>query len=256
MKKIAIWVALTLAIYLIALLAQLPARYVVNELMPQYGIKLDRNWLLNDISGSIWSGEIGQLHYQEREIGKIRWNLHLLPLIVGDLALHWQHENRQGELQGEVVVDSGGEISAKEIVGEISVKALTALLPFVPFVANGTVIFDQLEIEMTQGKPHFLKGEIHWNQAEIIAMQKIDFGNISTKFSTETETGQIEARIHNRQGALAVNATAIVKTGGNYQLSGDLTARTEKDKPLLNNFIMLGRADKNGRLQFSQRGRL
>lgn len=255
MKKITGWIALTVTAYLVALLALLPASYVINDLVPQLGIKLDSKLALTGISGTIWNGEVEQLHYQGKKIGKATWGLHPLSLLVGNLALNWQLKTQDGDLHGEATFDTSGQILLEDIKGQIPVEELTALLPFVPVVVNGAVTFDLSEVQIEGGKPKQATGEIHWNRAVIVAMQKVDFGDVTAILETRADTGNIEAKINNRQGALAVNATAILEASGKYQLAGELTASKQKNRALLNNFIMLGRPDQNGRLRFSQSGR-
>lgn len=256
MKKTGGWVALTVTAYLIALLAMLPARYAIDELAPQFGIELGSEWALGNISGTIWGGEVERLQYQGQEIGKASWDLHPLSLIVGNLALSLQLKSQEGEVHGEATFNPSGEILVEDIKGEVPVAELTALLPFVPVVVNGTLALDLQAVYLVGGKTRQVTGELHWNRAEIIAMQQVDFGDVTVTLDTKDDSGDIEAIISNLQGALAVNATATLRSSGEYQFAGELTTRSKKDSALLNNFVMIGRPDQRGRLRFNRSGRL
>lgn len=256
MKKITGWIALTVTAYLIALLAMLPARYAIDELAPQFGIELGSEWALDGITGTIWGGAVEQLQYQGQEIGRASWDLHPLSLIVGNLALSWQLNGQEGEVHGEATFNPSGEVLVEAIKGEIPVAELTALLPFVPVVVNGTLALDLSAVHFDGGKTRQVTGELHWNQAEIVAMQKVDFGDVTITLDTKDDSGDIEAQINNLQGALAVNATATLRTSGEYQVAGEITTRSKKDRALLNSFVMIGRPDRQGRLRFNRSGRL
>lgn len=255
MNKISGWVALIVAAYLTALIVLLPARYAVEEIAPSMGIKLGNDLALNDISGTIWSGDVGQLQLKGIEVGKASWELHPLSLLMGKLALDWQLTRNSGKLHGEALINQDEQISIKKIQGEIPVEELTSMLPFVPFAVKGSVVFDLPLIQISGNRLRSAEGEITWNRAEIVAMQTINFGDVTASFSTAKDDGNIEAKLNNQDGNLDLNTTAVFKPDGIYQIAGELAARTPKDRPLLNNFIMLGRADQQGILRFNLNGR-
>lgn len=79
-KKVRYSLIVALAIYLIGLIAYLPARLVV-ALVP-----IPAQLHLHGVSGTLWQGRINYLQFDQRSLEGIEWQLYPLALLAGQLA--------------------------------------------------------------------------------------------------------------------------------------------------------------------------
>ncbi|MCW8826809.1 MAG: type II secretion system protein N [Gammaproteobacteria bacterium] len=255
MKKGIRWGGIFVVIYILALLIQLPAKFSYEKIVPAVGIVPNPNLTVQSISGTLWRGEVADLQYRQQPLGLLKWNLNLLPLLIGELSSSWSVEHAAGLLQGDVSVD-GEIITLNELQGKLHPSMLLPLFPFTPFTVDGMLTIDMKKLQLTGNRPSLLLGKVEWQQAQVTMTEPLDLGNVDLIFDTNQENGEITGQVTNLEGALEISSKIIIQADGSYQIETSLKPRNSRDQQLTNMLSILGKPDRSGVIRFSQNGKI
>jgi general secretion pathway protein N len=257
LRKIIGWGSLALVSYLLALVIQIPAHFAYEQLAASSGAM--KGLTPHGISGTLWSGKVTELSYQQQPIGQLAWDIDVVSLLLGKLGSRWQINRVDGALQGEIEVDGNGLITLKEVDGTLAPASLLPLLPFAPFSVDGTLLVDMQEVQLKQQIPSLTIGSIRWQQAQLTITEVIDMGTVHIDFETSHDnrnSNEITVGISNQGGAVTMAARIKVSGAGQYQLNGSIQPRLKSDAHLLNMLAMIGKPDRDGVIHFNQTGKI
>ncbi len=256
MRKISGWLLLLVVSYLVALLAFMPARFAFNNIAPKLGIEMDKAWTFDAVSGRLWNGQITGLAYQGTAIGHVDWELGFFRLLIGDVALHWRAKTKNGALDGDMVMDSSGVLSVRDIQGDISASELLQFIPYAVVPLTGTISTNISEVQVEENRIKSIEGQLLVQSAETLYPEKITFGDIKIDAKTQSDDGLIVADISNSDGDIAINSSATLNSSGQYQIKGSLEPVNEPATRLIKMISMFGAIERSGKLRINRSGQL
>ncbi|NOR51283.1 MAG: type II secretion system protein GspN [Gammaproteobacteria bacterium] len=254
MRKISVWIVFFAVIYLAALLTLMPARFAINDIAPKFGIELEKDWTFDNVSGRIWNGQFAGLAYQGTPIGLVGWELGFFRLLIGDVALHWSLETKNGALDGDVVIGPSGTFTLLDTQGDIAVSDLLQFFPYLPVPIDGTISTNISEIQMAGKRIKSIEGELLLQRAEIFYTEKVALGDIKLDVKTEGDDGLILADISNNGGDIAISSSATLNNNGKYQIKGSLEPVSKSARGLISMLSMFGKIERSGKLRINRSG--
>ena len=248
MKKWFAFSAIFLSSYLAFLVANAPLSLVVNN------IQLPKHINLDDVSGSIWQGEISRLWVSNYQIEKVKisvsfWSLFSLSpsvqVFFGDAMSSGPEGKLNLSVSAEQVVLSDMEllISANDIAKQLA-------LPL-PIRAQGSVELFLSELVIVTGEQLVCsraEGNVTWSRAGVIALEEnIKLGKFAAEISCDD--GKLLAKVSSKNnlglsfdGALALNTQKV--SGKGYLKPG-----AKFPSQLRSALSFIGRPDNQGRYQ-------
>lgn len=194
-------IGLLIFIYLVALVVLLPARFVLQFVQSPAQVE----W--GDVSGSIWSGQIGTLRVQDITLREIDWRLHPLALVMGraQVSLHiGDHPNNIIVGQGQLRMTSSTlQVQGLTLDGRVADLAALSPVPS-PFALQGEVSLNLPHYEWGQPLCRELDGQVQVSNAALqIGRNWEELGNFSAVLNCEN--GRIIALLDdaNRLGLTA-----------------------------------------------------
>lgn len=240
MKNIKL-ILMIITLYLLFLIARLPATVVLSM------INFPSSLTLTSISGTAWSGSIKNIRYAGLNVGSIKWSLHPLNLIIGELSADIAIMNDEQYINTEVNLSSSGKIVFEETRFLIYLSALQPLTYGMPFSYAGK-ISGYLPVSFIHKNNYVgINGKISLDNMEMISPQRQSFGDFYIDFRAENE-GATSGRIKDSGGLLHIDGQLNLKKNGLFHLSAKLAAR-EKDSSLERVISFLGPMDADGRIQ-------
>ena len=202
------WLFAALAVYLVLLIAKLPAAQLLGRL------PLPDNIGLSGVSGSIWQGRAQVLATDMAVVENLEWELAFLPLLLGNLSLDLDAGNSRNSSE----IAFNGQISLSMLKpSAIDASDLTLFLPAdfvlvqiplrVPVDAGGRfrvnieqLAFDQQCVELT--------GTGQWLNANILGFgDPLQLGNFNADLSCDAGDTIIQV---NEPNAFGLSARARV----------------------------------------------
>ena len=120
-----------IAVYLFFLISSLPANILLSNL------NLPKNISINSVSGTVWSGKIGQLQVSSINVGKVSWDLRPLYLLVGELSADIAVINDKQFINSQINITPSGKIELEETRFSIDVSTFAPLTYGMPFAYSG-----------------------------------------------------------------------------------------------------------------------
>jgi hypothetical protein len=237
-----------LSIYLLFLLVNLPAS-VVWSFAPQ---NIQNSVTITNLQGTAWSASADNIVLNGFELGKTKWTLNPFLLFIGKLGGNINVRNALGQADSGFKIDSEQMIELSDLDSEFSAAIFDPAVR--PFMLTGS-INSQLEAVQIQGKVLFAAtGTLQWRNAAITGVQDVSLGNLLFKASPEAKGTRLQ--VTNEGGVIAVNGDIRLTGNGRYNLNLLLSSRDNRNTDLKNMLAVLGRADAQGRVRFTQAGRL
>ena len=241
-------IAYGLLFYLLFLLINLPAS-VVWSMAPQ---EIKSSIRINNMHGSAWSARADDIVIRGFELGKAKWTVNPFMLALGKLGGNIHIRHALGQLESGYNLSSDQRIELADVNGEFSAAILDAAIP--PFMLTGT-IHSELDTVEIQGRTLFAAtGNLQWRNASITGVADVPLGNLTFKATPEAKVTKLQ--VTNEGGVIAISGDIRVTGNGRYRLNLLLSSRDKQNTDLKNMLAVLGRADAQGRVRFSQAGRL
>ena len=141
-RRLIFWSAGILALGLVALI---PLRTALGRFVEQ-------GFTARQVTGTIWSGRIGELHFKSRRLGTFEVALGPLALLTGAVKLRFHRiDDPQGVLDGALV--SGASRGFRDTSGRIGVAGLFGPLPLDSFEFDKvSIMFKGQECAKAEGR--------------------------------------------------------------------------------------------------------
>lgn len=235
-------------LYLFFLVSNLPASVVISS------ISLPKNIRLSSVSGTIWSGKAANLSISGIELGSVKWDLHPLNLVLGELSADLSVLNNKQYITTEMNISYSGKIEMEETRFEIDLTSLQPLTYGMPFSYSGK-ISGYFPLSFFYKNNYVgLNGKLSLSGIEMISPQQQSFGDFIVDFRAEKE-GATSGQIKDSGGVLNLSGQLMLKKDGQFSLSTKLAAR-EKGGSLEKMLAFMGRKDASGRVHFNSRFKL
>ena len=235
-----------IVVYLVSLLATLPASFVVDKLT------LPSNISLSKVEGTIWQSHISQVSINDIMINRVNINVSPLSLLVfnptlsvtfGDALL----SGPEGKLN---ISHLTSDIRVKDLELFVAANEVSKRLPLpIPVSAKNTIALTIEEFQLGQPVCQTMQGEVTWQKAAFKAMdESVDLGSLSAELSCQK--GELIATL-NENNQLGVTFSA--QLGANHQLKGQGYLTPSDNLPTAISQILpfLGRPDSQGRYRLA-----
>ena len=246
MKKWLAYGALFFCVYLVFVIATIPANFALSL------AKLPRNIELTNVEGSIWQANIAQLQYQGISIEQVSVQTSFWSLLVLSPSLTIK-------FGGALLDGPEGKFTVSGLLNELSIEQLQLsiaandiaqqlALP-IPLTAKGYVDLSIEDLTFAPvGTKDFcqqLSGKITWPKAQVNALdEKVKLGELSAKLNCDK--GAI-AIVVNPKNDLGLSFTAYVRQGGRFSGNGYLKPGNKFPRQLNDVLPFIGSTDKQGR---------
>jgi len=208
---------------------------------------------LAGIDGTVWSGSAQVLKTDTLRLQKVDWEIRFLPLLLGRLELKLDSRDKELRFSTYAGRTLGGMVYIRGLQGQAPVATLQAMTPYSVPALQGELIFDDLEIALTDGK--FVKGTgvILWKSAVATVGSPLELGGFSLELKTEAK--DITGVLKDTGGPLQAEGMLKLAPEGSYQFRGRFTPR-DGNSELARNLRMLGAPSKTGDYELNYNGRL
>ncbi len=245
------WVLLALGGYLVFLVAGVPAAVAWQWLGGDPALR--RVVQLQGLAGTVWEGEAAAARVRALDLGRVEWELRLLPLAWGELAARVAFVREDGSGRGEVARGLGGALRLRGAELRLPAQALMPLFYGYPVVPKGEAVARLKRLEAVPGERFTAEGRIVWRGAGFAAPQPMDLGDLVVTLVPEGEGTR--GTLADAGGPLSVEGVVTIGADGAWQLKATLAAR-ESGSPVAGALRFLGRPDARGRVTLVRRGRL
>ncbi|GLX78921.1 type II secretion protein N [Thalassotalea insulae] len=242
MKKTSVVVTSFVFVYLMFVVALLPARFVMQW------VNLPHNVKLGQIEGTIWHSQLDAIKVDNWLVEKLEAKLSVLSLLTLDpqidvtfgdalLAGPEGRASMSGFLSELKLTDVQVNLAANQIASQLP-------LP-VPVTAHSTL--DIVVEEFVAGKEvcQQLDGDIRWSKAAVTALeQKVSLGALHAKLACKQ--GNVELTL-DEANDLGMSFTAFIGGGGRMSGDGYLTPKAQMPAEIRQLIPFLGKADNQGR---------
>lgn len=247
-KKNIQYILIILALYLFFLITSLPATVILSS------ITLPNNIKLSSISGTIWSGKVRQFKVSGIDMGSIKWELHPLNLIMGELSADVSVVNDKQYINTEVKLSYSGKIELEETRFLVDLSSLQPLIYGMPFSYAGKAS-GYFPVSFFHKNNYIgLNGKLSLTNMEMISPQRQSFGDFIIDFRAEKE-GATSGQIKDSGGVLDISGQLMLKKSGQLNFSAKLAAR-EMGGSLEKALSFLGKKDASGRVQVNSNFKL
>lgn len=247
-KKQIQYAFIVLGLYSFFLITNLPATVIFSS------IKLPNNIKFSSISGTVWSGRARQLTISGINLGSIRWDLHPLNLIMGELSADISIINNKQFINTEVNLSYSGKVELEETRFLIDLSSLQPLTYGMPFSYTGKAS-GYFPVSFFHKNNYVgLNGKLSLTSMEMLAPQQQSFGDFIVDFRAEKE-GATSGKIKDSSAILNLTGQLTLKKNGQLKLLAKLAAR-EKNSSLEKVLSFLGKKDAAGRVQLSSHFKL
>lgn len=232
MKRLALALA-ALAVVAFALLAWTPAALVLARLLPAAVS-------LQDVRGTLWRGQAGQVHWQGQPLGSLAWNAAPAALLRGEFDVQLRLD---GPLRASGRLRQGMSGSRfEQVLLRMPATWLDGVLATPVLQPRGRVEVEVSSANFLRGQWQALEGQAFWRDAALTGAAAVPLGELRAEFKL-VAPGRVEGRLHDHGGPLALDGEFEVDATG-YRVQARLMAR---DPALLPALEWLGQPAGTGR---------
>jgi general secretion pathway protein N len=244
---------LILLLIVLALLAALALAFVPAQFaIDRFGDRLGP-LKLNEVSGTIWSGQAGQTLLRNENLGTLRWSLSPIALLSAraDADLDLSGGPYVGRSSVSITRDRVIRIANLDIT--MSARKIEPLLDIPALVFRGEVQVTLNAAEVRGGVPTALDGRAVWKNAAVAGSAEAQFGDLISDFSSKPGGG-FEGTISDSGGPLQAQGSYSASLAG-YEAVVDLRAR-DGNPQVLEALQYIGQPQPDGSSKLEVRGRI
>jgi hypothetical protein len=156
-------------------------------------------------------------------------------------------------LKGEVSVGIGGDISGKDITGQLPAGPFASLINVPSFGLQGNVQVDLNNIELRDQQVKLVRGSITLVNGSIQIPQRVQLGTIETELMTEDDI--IILKFKDKNAPIGVSGTLTAMPDRSYKFSANLKPGTATDPGLVAILRNAGQPRSDGSIQFEYTGK-
>ena len=219
------YLAAGVVVYLLVLLGSFPAERFTNRIEQQVD-----DLVLLAVSGSVFSGQAGQLVYQDLDLGTLRWQFRPWALLLGRLEYQVGLDQPGNSGQAIIGVTLAGNAYGRDLEMRLLPDRIINHYSLVTVKTSGVI---QLAIETFDVGTDSLQdvaGMIDWQDALIIEPFQLLLGHVSLSLHSEGDglVGTIE-----EGGILGIAGDIELLPAGKYNISMVLNPGSDVDAATL-----------------------
>ncbi|MFD2179134.1 type II secretion system protein N [Veronia pacifica] len=233
---------LLIVVFTVSLVAHLPARLAVNYLPASMGVRLA------GVDGTVWQGTAKQVSWQNKPMGRLSWEVHLLQLFLGkaDVSVELRGGVNGLDGKGHVGVSFGGPYATDFILSAPAEMVLRNVPAPIPVTATGSVNLVVKRYEFASPWCKELDGRLNWvNGAVSSPVGDISAGDAMANLSCNA--GSLSVRGDSKSASLTSNFSLELAPDQSYKVDGWFIPGSEFPNQLRQQLSWLGQPDSNGR---------
>ncbi|ABG38773.1 type II secretion system protein N [Paraglaciecola sp. T6c] len=215
MKLVVKWVIACLIIYVVFLIAKLPAVHVIAK------VQLPPDITVSGVSGTIWNGQADTVTLQGLPIRDVKWQLAFWPLLTGTAAIDVDAGNIREvddiSVKGHVAI-SNGHVQGEDVQVFLPTRLVITSLPLpIPVNASGRFKISLQELDYTE-QCQVLTGQGLWLKAKVQGTQQdIELGNFEANLKCENK--EVVMTI-NEPNSFGLSAVAHIPSDLAFRING------------------------------------
>lgn len=226
-------------LYLLTLVWTLPAAVVWKRFEHQLPVPVT----LHGLTGTLWSGHVGQLVIDGVNQGQLSWDWRLAQLLRGRLGLDLLWQPRNGRVNAELQAGRSS-LSLRNINGSLDASSM-AIIHNAPFALGGSWLLDVPELVLSDvDRVTAASGRLVWQDAAGGLPQALPFGHLSA--SLAQADGWLVLELQDQDGPLGLRGDARWRPGQAMQIDAQLQARADAEPALASGLGLLGQPDPQG----------
>ena len=252
MKRIAGYIMLALVSYLVFVAMTFPAQRALSM-----ALKETQGVFVGNVSGTVWDGRISHLQVAGQDFHRVKWELELLPMMWGQLALNFSFDGEGRAGTGVLGLNSDGSITLESLKARVPVAEIDQYLNLAPIKFGGMADLQFEHLAILGNRITAADGVLLWQQSGTTAPTSMQLGDLSATLSTG-EDGIIQGVIKDEgeNGPLELEGIVKLQPDGKYELRGKLRARDSAGPDVARGISILGRQGNDGRIALEFDGAL
>jgi general secretion pathway protein N len=234
--------------YLLVLVVTFPAARLAPLLERQVA-----GLSLHAITGSVFSGQAGQLVYQGIDFGELTWQFRPAALLLGRMAYHLELPGSANPGHADIAFTPWGHVYGQDIELLLSPDLLVKHYSPVPVKTSGELHLQIDTFRMASDFPEDLAGTISWEDGVILEPVEIILGDVSMVLSGQGEA--LSGRLV-EGGRLEAAGEMQLFADGRYNVNLRILPDNEMSDETLATLEMLGQMQSDSSLLFTASGQL
>ena len=213
----------------------------------------DNKIQLQDISGTIWNGQANRLQTLGHSLSTLKWQLHFVDMLLGDITLDVQISDSDYPLTSTVTRSFGGEIRAKDLKAILPASILRQL-PYGSLVSlNGLLNINMPNLTLSDNNLTSAQGKISLADGQFLAPIQGTLGNLQFQISNKDD--DILITMNDQQAPIGINGTLRLKPKHLYSFKGSFSPRANADAFLVTMVKNAARQQPDGSFLIQSEGR-
>lgn len=226
-------------LYLLTLIWTLPAAVVWKPLQQRLPVPV----ILQGLTGTLWSGQVGQLWVDGVNQGQLDWDWRPAQLLRGRIGLDLLWQPRNGRVRAELQAGLGS-LKLSNISGELDASSM-AIIHNAPFALGGRWLLDIPELALQNlDSVAAANGRLVWQDAAGGLPRALPFGHLTAALSDAD--GWLVMNLQDQDGPLGLRGDARWRPGRAMSINAQLQARATAEPALAAGLGMLGQPDPQG----------
>ena len=246
MSKRYLYSMLFLVVYLLGLLALIPANYLIKQLSP-YAPQLEAV----GVSGTLWQGSVQHLTVDAYELENLSWSLSPFPLLLGQAKIDFISVSAEQSIEGVASVGlSGDSIELNQLRVRFPLTQYAHQLQIAEFDLTGQI---ELQLDYLQYQLGVLdegKGALIWRQAGM--GDSLQLGDIQLDW--QLQEGKVDGQLSDLDGPVEIEGSLDLSGAGQYQLNAQFEVKDNSDVSLKQTIRLFGRSIGENRVQLEKDG--
>jgi hypothetical protein len=242
------YIAAGVVVYLLVFIVSFPAEHITNHIERQV-----EDLSLSGTSGSVFSGQAGQLVYQDFDLGTVRWKFRPWALPLG--RIEYKVELLQPGNSGQMIIGMSlpGNVYGRNLEMRLLPDRVINHYSPLPVKTSGEV---QLAIESFEAGADSLQdvaGLIDWQNALVTEPFELLLGQVSLRLHSE---GSELAGTFENGGILGISGDVVLLPGWKYKISMLLNPGGEVDAATLDLLEQAAKLQPDGSYTINTSGQL
>ncbi len=242
------YIAIGIALYLPILLVTFP----VERLTGAIGQQVD-GLSIQAVTGSVFSGQAGRVHYQGTDLGPASWRFSPSGLLRGRLEYRVELQNPDHHGHASVGIAMNGAIVGRDIDLQLQPDRLISAFSPIAVSSSGQLALQLDSLVVSDNQAQDVNGTLDWQAAELHAPVQLPLGDIQCAIQTTDNT--VVARI-TRGGTLGASGDIALMPDGRYTVQIQLQPGPEVDNNTLGLLGAVLPAQPDGKFLINTTGRL
>ena len=245
MKAIRLPLFIGLLVFLLSFLYQIPASFVLSQVEKRFPIQFKQ------VTGTLWSASVEQVHYQGIDLGELNWHFHWLSLLTGKVGanIHWQ--DKGFDLQSYVAITLDQTVLLED--AELTLDAYwLKKIPKMPANFEGVLSGTMTKIEWQSPAIPLLIGELDWQKGGVLTPIRIPPGNYH--FSLHHHSNQQQIDVSSKEAAVKVSGHLKLLEDWQYKINLHLKPTVAVNPGMRQGLTLLGKAQPDGMVVIKKSG--